>query len=319
MADAVVHIGPFRQPQARPIIRRFYENCGLEVVGPGRITTGEIKPFDTLEELIDNIHGRAETYHVIVCHGDSTAGIIVPFTRETTMDATGGLIRQLGEKSKKLSAMVARGPLVPPSAAPQDPDPELINLASIMNVPPAAALRLITKLGSVTPVHIEFRGCHLVEKPKPTDPDPDPDAALNMIRDYKRAFRALSVSAVDARMFFVGMVPGRPRLPTTMSTLSAVTPGGKTRRRVFRDDRTPALSQAGPLVIDVTDIDGHTQVRPDAFMDVPANVLPWAVAIDGAWTGTAGGGFVMQVIWDDDETSYHTPYDVSFRGRLKRV
>ena len=35
MADAVVHIGPFpNQDRARPLSRRFYERCALEVVGP---------------------------------------------------------------------------------------------------------------------------------------------------------------------------------------------------------------------------------------------------------------------------------------------
>jgi hypothetical protein len=323
MAGAVVHIGPFNQPQARRIIRSFYEHCGLEVVGPGRITTGDIVTFDTLEELIDQLKKPGQAYHVVVCHGDAKRGLLVPFTSDTSANATGELIGKLGWKSQTITPEIARGPMISPLSGPENIDPEINDMAIHMAVSYKAALGLILKLTTMPPLDIEIRGCHLAEKPKPVKPKrgapatfPDP---LALLRDYKTALRAMTVSAPDARMFYVSMVPGRPTPPHTIASLAKGPPGGKTRRRLFRDDKTPALNQAGPLILDVTDHDGHTNVGAAGVMDVPANVIAWAVAIDGAWNGPAADGFVTQVIWDNEEKSYHTPFDVSYRGHLKRV
>jgi hypothetical protein len=314
MADAVVHIGPFdNSPGARGIIRRFYEKCGREVIGPARIATGDILLFDTLEELIDHMQHRSERFHVVVCHGNSTEGILVPFTREAPRgsNATGLVIDALASLgTTSLPAKVARGlPLTPGSGTDEGYEWPLVDVASKMQVPYAAAARLVAKLAAVRPGSIEFRGCHLAEN----------DPNLSLLRSYKNAFHALSLSAPDARMFYLGMVPGRPRPPATIASMATATPGGKTRRRVFQDTTKPPLADAGPLILDVTDLDGHTRVRPEATMDAPAKVVAWASEIDGAWSGSAGDGFVTQVIWVDSETSYHTPWDVSFRAHLKRV
>ena len=55
MPDAVVHIGPL---PARDLISRFYDRCGLETVGAGRIAVGARVPFDTFDQLLDNMGGR---------------------------------------------------------------------------------------------------------------------------------------------------------------------------------------------------------------------------------------------------------------------
>jgi hypothetical protein len=311
MADAVVHIGPFHQPQARPLIRRFYERCGLEVVGPGRIQTGDIKNFDTLEGLVDNMHGRAETYHVVVAHGNRTEGMLVPFVPESpkAFNATGQIIDKVAAlvQSRSSSAGTPGAPTALGSPAPGAPDPVVDELAANMGVHAAVVLRLVGKLAAIRPAILELRGCHLAEA---TD--------LSLLRGYKAAFNAVSVSGPDGRMFYVTCQPHRPGASQTMASLASVTPGGGTRRRVFQGN-TAALTQAGTLIFDVRDIDGHTQVDTEAFMDAPAGAAAWAPAIDGAWKGPVAEGFVTQVIWQNSANTYHTPFDVSYRDHIKRV
>jgi hypothetical protein len=313
MADAVVHIGPFpNQDRARPLIRRFYERCALEVVGPGRVSTGDIKVFDTLEELIDNITGRRETFQVVVAHGDPKHGMIIPFTAEgpARANATGLIIDRLASLVKSWSPSNPLGVTSPfSSLGGSAPDPTLVGLAVDMDVSLAVVGRLVGKLAALKPVILELRGCHLAE-----------NGNLGLLTGYKNAFKALSVSGPDGRMFYVSVLPHTPKSPQTMGALATVTLSGRTRRRVFRDDTTPALSQAGPLILDVHDIDGHTQVDTDAFMSQPAQNGPWAQAINGAWNGPAADGFVTQVIWQDKDTKiYHTPWQVSYRSHIQRV
>ena len=94
------------------------------------------------------------------------------------------------------------------------------------------------------------------------------------------------------------LAAGQPKTPNT-------------RRREFRD---PAVA-AGPLIIDVRDIDGHEHVDTESFMDTPARVTEWAVKILSLWGG-AGSSFVLEVLWENSEPSYHTPLDVSYRQKL---
>jgi hypothetical protein len=55
MADAVVHVSTNMQLAAE-----YYQRCGLDVMGPARITTGRIINFSSLEELIDHMISRDE-------------------------------------------------------------------------------------------------------------------------------------------------------------------------------------------------------------------------------------------------------------------
>jgi hypothetical protein len=291
MADAVVHIGPIGAA-GRSLVSQFYQNCGLEVVGPGRITTGVSLSFDTLEQLLDHLTVRTETYQVIVCHGNPTRGLLVPFATGTPYNATGPLIRRLGGAAHDARAGASED-LV-----------EVTDLASFMGVSVDTTRRLIAKLARLPGKILEFRGCNL-------------GSDRSLLRDYRDALNGLSASAPKCRMFYVPVLPHRPP-PGGLHDPSQTRDAGTTRRRTFLPGTDANLAMAGTLVLDVIDVDGHTKVKTEAFMDAPSHANAWARAIDGAWA-LSDPTFVTQVLWDDHEASYHVPLDVSYREHLVRV
>ena len=58
-------------------------------------------------------------------------------------------------------------------------------------------------------------------------------------------------------------------------------------------------------------------------MDRPADALAWAVALNGKWQQAANAvgssEFVLPVLWDNGETSYHTPMEWGYRAHLVRI
>lgn len=296
MTDAVVHIGPLPK---RELIARYYRRCGLETIGMGRITVGAQITFDTFDQLLDNMSNRGERFQIVVNHANPNRGLIVPFATGSQFNATGDVISQLSAAADRGTASVA---------------PNVVaDLASQMGVSRDAALRMVQKLSAVrarTPF-IEFRGCNI-------------GADLGMLERYKRAFGAVSVCGPNCRMFYLPIAPHRPGRGETMRSIAAGRPNtGKTRRRLFEGVSDFTLEAAGPLVIDVRDIDGHTQVDNEAFMDKPGEAVVWAIALNGAWqqasSAVGSNEFVLPVLWDNQETTFHAPLDFGFRSHLARV
>ncbi len=292
MADAAVHIGNMSKSE---IVREYYEKCGLETIGPGRITTGEIKMFSTLEGLIDLLQSRSETQQVVVNHGNDTQGLLIPFASGTSFNATGSLIGKLSS----LADVAGSGGLSPSSF-------DVTDAARKMGVTPAAAIRLAEKFAKLRQkkLLIHIRGCN-VGKNRP------------MLVDYKKAFGAIGITAPSCRMFYLRIVPHKPGKGQTVGGLSGQSPTTANTRRRFFDDPIGIL---WPTIIDIRDIDGHTKVDTESFIEHPKNVPSWAEVIDGQWRqaplGPGTNQFVLPVMWENTESSYHCPLETGWRQKL---
>ena len=291
----VVHIGNIGRAS---LVREFYERCGME----SGIRIGSITTFSTLEGLIDNMLAHDESEHVIVNHGKSDQGLLIPFTRETRYSSTGPVMDRL----------TSYADLIPQACLNLD-HPEMKNTAAMMGVPPASVMRLAEKLVKLRKKHlaIEIRGCNIGVDP-------------TMLASYVRAFGAARVTAPQCRMFYMRIKPHKPnqKKGETIERLAGEKPaGGRARRRMFAE--LAAASSDSSIIIDIQDIDGHTQVDSESFMNEPPHALEWAIKLNGAWkqspTGTGNDQFVLPVMWDDNEPSYHCPRDAGYLGKLAVV
>jgi hypothetical protein len=157
-----------------------------------------------------------------------------------------------------------------------------------------------------------FRGCNVGNSPE-------------LLRLYKEAFSASKVSAPACRNLFLRIRPGKPPFKTTMGDLadsSKLPKTPRTRRRTFFDP-TYGIANGEPICIDVQDLDGHTNVQSYSFMNLPQMASNWAKELNLGWkqapTGTGNNQFVIQVMWDDTEPSYHTRKDQSYRYKIVSV
>jgi hypothetical protein len=297
---ALVHIGI---TEGAAIVSDYYQMCQRETLGGGQIETGAIRTFGSLEGLLDGIIASPENTHVVVCHGNPQQGLLTPFTTGSPHNATGLMVGALTALVRALQSGT-----LPPF------DPTLVNAASQMGIDPVSSLRLVGKLMQVSQrgIALHFRACNLGNSD-------------SMARAYKAAFGAGVVTAPKVRMLYIRINPGRPGPGVSivqLSNQSPTTPPGQgieTRRRVFFG------GALGPLLIDVRDINGHTNVNsPLTLLDQPAQASQWATVLLNRWTGPAGVGFVLPIMWGDrltDGTSvtYHCPLEVGYRERLTFV
>ncbi|NIJ51145.1 hypothetical protein [Dyadobacter arcticus] len=295
MADAVVHVAANMQLAAE-----YYQRCGFDVMGPGRISTGLTINFNNLEELLDNMISRTEMIQLIVCHGSDVNGLLTPFARGSNFTATGGVITDLARLAKNSIPHLANNSHLPSDTF------AVVDVASKMGVRPEVAIRLAEKLVGVQKkkLIVFVRGCNI-------------GANQQMLRDYKAAFGAQMVTAPNCRMFFLRIRPHLPstRLRQTMATLqagSATT--AKTRRKFFKQPSTSGFTS--PLIIDVQDIDGHTRVDNEAFQSAPDPANAWAREFNFAWNGGLPNTFILPVMWNNDEATYHCPNELGYRERL---
>lgn len=285
-SSAVVLIGPMGRGVA--IVQDFYRGCPREVMGPGMLPITAVDTFQTLEELVDKMLARSDSVFVIVNHGNPQHGLLVPFMAGTQFTATGGVIDDLAALAKQ---------------APSPDDARVRDVASKMGVAVTSAVRLIQKLGQLPARQrmLFFRGCNL-------------GVNLTLLSAYKLAFGAVAVQAPNCRMFYLRMKPHRPSKRQTMQSVQAGKPTTpNTRRRTFTDP----LSRLGPLIIDVRDIDGHTHVDSECFADDPAEAADWGAKLLPAWQPVLGKSeFVAEILWDNGQTSYATPLEISYRTRF---
>jgi hypothetical protein len=306
MPDAVVHVGNIG---GSGLVREFYARCGLEIIGPARVPTGAVLGFQSLEELFDNIAARTEFMHIIVNHGSPDGGLHIPFVVGAQHNKTGPMMSGLLKAAKDADfAARAKAKLTPDYQSVKDAAP-------LMGVRPESVIRLAEKLLKVRQrsVVIHIRGCNIAAK------------GTDMLKAYKDAMNAAMVVGPTCRMFYLRIRPHKPSKKSSMSQLNGQNPiTAKTRRRFFSAATAgpsgSALTAAGPLIVDVRDIDGHANVDTESFMDAPAQATAWGEAINGAWrqapAGTGNDQFVMQVMWDNDESSYHCGLDMSYRMKL---
>jgi hypothetical protein len=73
------------------------------------------------------------------------------------------------------------------------------------------------------------------------------------------------------------------------------------------------------MIIDVQDIDGHTQVDNESFQSAADPNNAWARVFNFAWNGGLPNSFILPVMWENTETTYHCPNEESYRRKLTFV
>src|SRR5262249_31451085 len=151
---------------------------------------------------------------------------------------------------------------------------------------------------------VEIRGCNI-------------GANKAMCQQYRRMFGTHMITAPKCRMFYLSLKAKSPGGWEKMKTLMKTKiNGSKKRRRVF-DDPTSAML---PIVIDVIDIDGHTNVNADTFKVPPESAFNWGAKLLGQWRTAPNGAnsdhFVLQVMWENSELTYHVPMEPGYHEKL---
>jgi hypothetical protein len=280
---AIALIGPIGNAT---LVQDFYRGCPFEVIGPGVIPVTTTDTYKTLEELIDLMLAKNDDVIVIVNHGNPSDGLLMPFTAKSQFTATGGVIGNLTTLAGSSGLSVT--------------DPGLVNAASLMGIPAADALKLVQKLAQLWAKkrQIFVRGCNIGQ-------------TLSLLTDYRNAFGAVALQAPNCRMFYLRIRPHKPRKGQTIAGLAAATPAANTRRRQFTD----SSATLSPLVIDIRDINGHSQVDTESFSDDPSQAAAWGAKLLWKWQGTTSD-FVLQALWDNSLASYATPLETAYTTRF---
>jgi hypothetical protein len=278
------------------IVTSYYQLCGLETIGPARIVTSDLRSYTTFEGLIDLLLTRAGQQQVIVNHGNPASGVLVPWCRESSETNTAQNIAFFS----KIAGAIEQG-----TANPTNPDfkDSLDTLAFTLGISRQVALRIAEKFVQVRKksLILHLRACNIPQ-----------DVALR----YKEAFRARMVTFHPVRLLYQRIRPapfaagrGIPDFPTSNNSARA-------RARVLMDPNFELTT----MVIIVQDNDGHEDVDNFSFVTrlVAAEIQGWAKELIGQWNGPPTE-FVIPVMWDDDELSYHFPADVGWRVKLQSI
>ena len=292
---AGVQIGP--QDNRGRFIADYYTKCGLETIGPGQITTGGIQHFSTLEDLIDVLQGRPEVHQVIVNHGNPDSGLLLPLVKESSYNRTGLLVGPLSN----LADLAAKGEI-----DPTGPDADMYqDVAKTLHVQMPVVVRLLRKIVAVrkTKRILHFRACNL--------------QSAGMLQDYKAFFAAVTITYHSCRLLFIPFKPDQVKPGRSVAEFNSDKNTAKARLRTF-DDPIGLLS---PLLLAIVDVDGHTHVQHESFLDhrSPEQVLGWANFLLRQWRESAPTGFVVPIMWDNSELTFYCPLEVGWRQKLKYV
>jgi hypothetical protein len=291
---ADVQVGPLG-PRAN-LVTSYYQNCGLETIGPARVTTAGLRTYTTFEGLIDLLLTRAGLQQVIVNHGNPNEGLLAPWCRETTSRDTAGNI----EFFSKVADALERG-----TANKNNPDfqDSVDTLKFILGISEQVVLRIAGKLVNVRkkPQILHFRACNLTQQ-----------VALG----YKRGFGARMVTFHPVRLLFLHVKPVRFAPGHSPADFPFKNNTARDRARVFVDP----FGELTTMVIAVRDLDGHSNVFDFSFVErlVQADIQEWAKTLIGTWRGVQGE-FVVPVMWDNHELSYHCPNEDGWREKLRFV
>jgi hypothetical protein len=291
------------------IIREFYERCGLECVGLIRIPVVNISEFDSLESLVSQMKDRSEWFQVIVTHGDPQKGMLMPLATGGHATGTGGVILPPGQWKAKggepsvpelLTGMAQR-----PTSL-NDSDQDVRDVAAAMGVTTDAVQRvagLLNALGRRKFI-VEVRGCNI-------------GSNATLCQQYRRMFGTHMFTAPKCRMFYLSLTAKSPGSWDKMQKLVQTKINSpKKRRRAFEDPSGAML----PIVIDVTDNDGHTNISTQTFKVPPESAFNWATKLLGQWrtapAGTNTDHFVLQAMWENSELTYHVPMEPGYKEKL---
>jgi hypothetical protein len=292
-----VQIGPMGSRVT--IVSDYYRLCGLENIGPGQIEIGSLRSYTTFEGLIDTLLANSEFHQVIVNHGDESVGLLVQLCQESSLRQTGLVIGALAE----LADLAEKGPL-----NPNDTDTKLF-LGKVMRdagVLQAVVNRIVQKLVKLRKksLAIHFRACNFKHD--------------FLARHYKRAFGARIVTFHGTRLLFLRIVPQQFTAGHTVDGELATHPSDATRRfRGFHD----SLGEISSMLIGVLDKDGATHVETFTLIEhrSPKEILGWAEALIRKWKVKNPLEFVVPVMWDNSEKTFHCPMESGWREKLRFV
>jgi peptidoglycan hydrolase-like protein with peptidoglycan-binding domain len=297
VGQAGVLVGPVGATGVK-LINDYYNFCGLETIGPGQVTTSPARSFTTFEDLIDKLLAAAQFHQVVVCHGDGDDGLLVPLTAGTSFKKTGNVIGDLSG----LADLEQQG-----KTDPKDPLVKVLldGVVTDAKVARPTAQRIVHKLVLLRQKQfvLHFRACNM------------DDSVL--VGKYKKALGARLITFHGCRLLFLQIAPEQFTPGNQASDFKNFANTAGKRIRLFEDP----FGEISSMAIEVDDIDGHTNVKSIALMDrlSSADVVAWAEVIVRRWNNPAAKEFVIPVMWENTERTYHLPLEDGWRLKLKFV
>jgi hypothetical protein len=274
----------------------YYQHCGLETIGGGQVPTSNIKTHFTFEDMIDTLLSRSERHQVIVNHGSPERGLIIKLCRETGFTDTGTVITYLA----LLTDSAEKGTLGSDGSKRM-----LHTLASRANITTSVANRIILKLLLLRHKRFiyHFRACNMQEE---------------TVTEYKLAFGAMGISYHSCRLVFVEVVPQQTKPGDRVISLMTKHPSTKTQR--YRGLADP-MGLLEPILIGIKDIDGHVRLETYTVSERRSTreIAGWAEFLIRQWDIQDPKSFVMPVMWENGETTFHCPLEPVWREKLKYV
>jgi|ERR1051326_3248536 hypothetical protein len=298
------------------IIHEFYNQCGYEIAYQFQVKARTPRTVTSLEDVVDGMMSSDAWVQLIVCHGDPDRGLLIPLTRDSRFNSTGVVMSDL--------AVLAEASDLDSNSSFYEGRLKFVQ--DTMGIRRDPLMRFIRKLVQLKQTKyfkniVEIRGCNLAANGKES------------LQYYRRALGTHMLSAPKCRQLYLPINPENPakltwparsylgKQKTTMQDLSMSNPpAGKRRRRTFGNIGS---TMPPPIVIDVEDIDGHTKVKAHPFMDNPKDTQQVARSLILNWTQAPAGPksdkFVLPVMWDNNESTYHVPLEWNYAGKLATV
>jgi hypothetical protein len=289
--------------QNNRLIRDYYRDCGIEPIGPynDMKVQRRVHVFSTIRKLLENLNAEKRwNYHLIVSHGRDDQGLLVnlmPGSSARPLKSTIDDLNKLADYTAKLSSgqRTRYGMLEPVEKLRTK-----LGLTTTSQL--ESLIDLVLSLRNKKRV-ISVRGCN-IGKNRP------------LLRSYKKFFNAARFMAPTCRDLFLQIRPNtRPNSAGYMNNLAArPVATAALRRRVFRSPNPVVES----LVVDIQDIDGHSQVAATSYIQDPNDVTVWARLLNGEYA-RANGEFVLEVMWENSERTYHTPRQREYTDKIAIV
>ena len=293
VGQAGVQIGPL-DARVR-FVDEYYDQCGLETVGPGQIQTAGPRHYKTFEELIDVLLLRAEAHQVVVNHGNRFKGLSIPFAKGSNFDGTGnvvGLLSLLADQEQQHTL---------------DPSGFGVTEAALkMGVSKATAVRIVRKLVELRKKQFiyHFRACTIGQN-------------VGMLRDYKDAFGARMITFHACRLLFMPFILDQMKPGHRVADFSSAKNTAKARLRTF-DDPIGLLS---PMMLALVDKDGHSHVEQESFIEQRSSrqIKGWAEFLLRRWQDPSPNRLVVPMMWENTERTFHCPLESGWRQKLAFV
>ena len=289
------------------ILISYYTNCGLETIGPARITTSKPTPCATLESMIDAMIAQPSSHHIIACHGNPDEGLTIAFSKETQhRDLPADARRRSRATGLVMGSLSALADMIAKNGTVNKNDPDakaLLGIAKTIHVSEDVVIRVATKCVAMRKqgFALHLRACNMID-PK-------------LVADYKRAFGANLVTYHECRLPFCELKPAQAKKGVNLLTLKRHdTPRNRTRISV---DLNMTLK---PIGVQIFDVDGHTHVTPFCIMQLknPQNVNGWVKWLIDKWIAPPDS-FVVPIMWQNSEDSFHYPNEQGWIRKLRIV